>query len=747
MRLGDRVGALAYRSDEQRDLRLDFVRGLAVVAMVVDHLAGPSALYLITGGNRFFTSAAETFVLVSGLVAGQVYGRIAQRQSLHVALRRLLQRTWSLYLLTVALTMISISLGLPGSSAGAQSGERSPPQLLWSILTLHQTAYLVDVMLLYTLLLLVAPVAVLLMYESRTWVVLLGSWLLWGGYQVFPGQSEIPWPIADNNLFHFAAWQVLFFTGLVLGYHRKRIGAALQPSMQWPLMCAAAIGFGALVLLFVTIQSGGSTPAEGKSTIALALQERVFAKSDLQIGRLAASLIVFGFLFLSITRFWVPLRTALGWLLLPLGQNALYAYTAHFSLALAVPVVGGQGHFPFAEPSNTLIQVVGVALIWLAVRFRVFFPTTSTRRWWMLAPAPIAVATVLILSREPVARGPQQLATQAAVSDATRLARVFGTPVTRQMVGESLGPQSLDSDVPIPAPVSTPGVRVLASGPMRVDLAADTARATPFVSAIRATIDGDFREQSFHSPALDRDMSYYAYLPAGYKADTRRYPVLYMLHGGGGSKDEWPSYGLISTVDRLIGTGDIGPLIVVLPQGDNGYWVNQANEGPRWGDYLAHDVVRQVDAAFRTVADPDHRAIGGLSMGGAGALQLAFNHPNLFHVVGAHSPSLHVDDGTFPILGSGPDFAWREPLKLAAEAPGVETLDIWIDAGDQDPWLERDQMLHQALVDRGIVHHWSIVNGGHEGAYWQHNLETYMRSYDTALNHRDDTWDSANALD
>jgi len=379
MPLGDRLEPLAYVAAEARDLRFDFLRGVAVLAMVVDHLAGPSALYLVTGGNRFFTSAAEIFLIVSGVVAGQVYGRIAKRQSLGIALRRLLERAGTLYVLTLGLTLTATVLGMPGSGAGGHLAGRTPFEILWSILTLHQTTYLVDVMLLYTLLLLVAPAAVLLMHAGRTWIVVLGSWLLWGGYQLFPGQSEVPWTIAGNNLFHFAAWQVLFFSGLVLGYHRKRLSAALSLSSQWSLLVASAVACGALVLLFAAIQSG----SDSLHALALVLQERVFAKSDVQIGRLAVSAVVFGFLFLSLTRFWVPVRTALGWLVLPLGQNALYAYTAHIALALALPLLAAQAHFtiPGAAEVNALVQVSGVALIWLAIRLRVFFPTAAAARF------------------------------------------------------------------------------------------------------------------------------------------------------------------------------------------------------------------------------------------------------------------------------------------------------------------------------------------------------------------------------
>jgi enterochelin esterase-like enzyme len=120
-------------------------------------------------------------------------------------------------------------------------------------------------------------------------------------------------------------------------------------------------------------------------------------------------------------------------------------------------------------------------------------------------------------------------------------------------------------------------------------------------------------------------------------------------------------------------------------------------------------------------------------MGGHGALQLGFNHPDLFHGVGAHSPSLHVDDGTFPPVGSGRDFDVREPLALAQIAPGIEVLDIELDAGDEDPWLERVEALHQILLERRIRHSYAVPLGGHEGRYWQRNLVWYLQFYDSVL--------------
>src|SRR5918997_441518 len=82
----DRLSRLAYAPASGRDLRFDFLRGMAVFAMLVDHLAGPSRLYLLTGGNRFYTSAAEAFVFISGVVVGMAYRAIAQREGASVAM-------------------------------------------------------------------------------------------------------------------------------------------------------------------------------------------------------------------------------------------------------------------------------------------------------------------------------------------------------------------------------------------------------------------------------------------------------------------------------------------------------------------------------------------------------------------------------------------------------------------------------------------------------------------------------------
>src|SRR5919202_5860461 len=104
-----------YAAEGKRDLRLDYLRGFAVFAMVADHLGGASWLHALTGGNRFFVSAAEGFVLISGVVVGVVYGDRARREGLRAAAVKLLQRAWLLYAVAVwlalATTLVDLALG------------------------------------------------------------------------------------------------------------------------------------------------------------------------------------------------------------------------------------------------------------------------------------------------------------------------------------------------------------------------------------------------------------------------------------------------------------------------------------------------------------------------------------------------------------------------------------------------------------------------------------------------------------
>jgi enterochelin esterase-like enzyme len=259
------------------------------------------------------------------------------------------------------------------------------------------------------------------------------------------------------------------------------------------------------------------------------------------------------------------------------------------------------------------------------------------------------------------------------------------------------------------------------------DLPADVA--APSEAPAEAVLD-----RSFYSAALGREMSTLVWLPPDYDAaPARRYPVLYLLHGLGGDNREWLGYGVDETAACLSAAGRIQPFLIVLPQGDEAYWLNHADDGPRWGDAVTADLVAYVDARYRTIPDRAGRAVGGLSMGGHGALQLAFNHPDVFGVAGAHSPTLRPRAEAPYYFADPATFAKVDPITLARRGDGPAQVRLWLDAGDADPWLGRIELLHETLDRRGVAHTWQVWEGDHESEYWTAHVADYLAFYSQTL--------------
>ena len=265
--------------------------------------------------------------------------------------------------------------------------------------------------------------------------------------------------------------------------------------------------------------------------------------------------------------------------------------------------------------------------------------------------------------------------------------------------------------------------------------AASRAEGAAMPAAAPAPSPSRVEQRTFVSAALGREMPYTVFTPPGYTDDqATRYPVLYMLHGLGGSRAEWQDYGLLDTADRLMRAGEIPPFLIVLAEGGSNYWVDHANGGPAWGTYVARDLVAAVDGAFRTRPTRGSRAIGGDSMGGHGALQLAINHPQVFGVVGAHSFALRRHETAFSFFGNRADFNQRDPVFLYhARADVARTLTLWLDMGDEDVWHPAARAFHQQLVADGIPHRWHEYRGGHTGEYWTSHTTDYLRFYGASL--------------
>ena len=257
---------------------------------------------------------------------------------------------------------------------------------------------------------------------------------------------------------------------------------------------------------------------------------------------------------------------------------------------------------------------------------------------------------------------------------------------------------------------------------------------------------GECSAQSFYSAALGEQMSFSLYLPPGYFDETdRRYPTVYLLSGGGGNYKEWVEYNICPQMDQLVLSSQVQPMIIVMPSGNDNpavgtgsYWFNHAlppvSDGKRWGDYIWQDMVTYIDSNYRTLPQRVSRAIGGLSAGGQGALTHALMHPEVFSVLGAHSPSFRRADGSMADFGDQTYYNQYDPIWLVNNTQTWRQLAIWMDDSDSDTqWGSAIRDFHVLLTSLDIPHDWHTYPGTHAPAYWMANLPNYLKWYASEL--------------
>jgi enterochelin esterase-like enzyme len=204
------------------------------------------------------------------------------------------------------------------------------------------------------------------------------------------------------------------------------------------------------------------------------------------------------------------------------------------------------------------------------------------------------------------------------------------------------------------------------------------------------------------------------YLPPGYKTDvTRRFPVLYWLHGGG--QDQHAGAPVVARIDAKIRAGEIPPFIVVLPQAlPDVRYINSKDGTIPLEDVLMKDLIPYVDAKYRTIARREARAIEGFSMGGFGALRLGFKFPQVFGVVSALAPSItnYRDEPACIVAAFGDqDYYDRVgPWEMARQNAAAirESSAVRLLVGDQDRLLPLVQKYDGLLTELKIEHQFSV---------------------------------------
>jgi enterochelin esterase-like enzyme len=286
------------------------------------------------------------------------------------------------------------------------------------------------------------------------------------------------------------------------------------------------------------------------------------------------------------------------------------------------------------------------------------------------------------------------------------------------------------SPAPLVPPTETPDVRptvtpIVPPTAVPTETPAPTATTAPAVASVAkldnacAETKGQVLDAYFKSEIVGRRQHYFVYLPPCYNDDLGvRYPVVYLLHGIPMDERHWLDEGLVEAADKLFGSGELPPFIIVLPHGDYALYTNTSGGSKSFEGVFVNELLPAVDSRFRTLADAEHRAIGGISRGGVWALEIALTHPDLFDAVGGHSPALAVNRATDQF----------DPMVLAKSAV-IDHLRIFLDAGDRDWTRTETQALSKLLAERYIPHTFTIGKGDHDYPYWATQVEAYLRFY------------------
>ncbi|MDX9991090.1 MAG: alpha/beta hydrolase-fold protein [Anaerolineales bacterium] len=212
---------------------------------------------------------------------------------------------------------------------------------------------------------------------------------------------------------------------------------------------------------------------------------------------------------------------------------------------------------------------------------------------------------------------------------------------------------------------------------------------------------------------LDKPMDYLVLLPPCYAENTaQRYPVLYLLHGQNFTQNQWIELGLGQAAEDLMESGAIEPFLIVLPF-DHSF--KQPREY-RFEQVFMDELLPAIDENYRSQPKRASRAIGGLSRGGAWAVYLASRHPQLFGIVGAHSPAIFYSNNS--VL----------PVRLR-DIPAAERPVFYVDAGGQDVDFKEIEQFTALLNRLGFAHEWHSNLGFHDQAYWSAHVEDYLRWY------------------
>lgn len=235
---------------------------------------------------------------------------------------------------------------------------------------------------------------------------------------------------------------------------------------------------------------------------------------------------------------------------------------------------------------------------------------------------------------------------------------------------------------------------------------------------------GNLRKVWYDSPTIGKNRRMYVYTPFGYENSAGSYPVLYLLHGGGGDEDAWSTMGRACQIlDNLIEKKLAVPMICVMPNGNPGQQAAKTmlleettydRTDPKFANLyvnsIVKDIIPYVEKNYRVIAKPESRAVAGLSMGGGHTLSVTNEYPGTFAYICPLSIGINADQNIDDKL---------QGVKKA----GYKL--YWFACGEEDFLWDRAKIMDEALTRNGLEHTFFVTPGGHTWANWRVYLNTF----------------------
>ena len=253
------------------------------------------------------------------------------------------------------------------------------------------------------------------------------------------------------------------------------------------------------------------------------------------------------------------------------------------------------------------------------------------------------------------------------------------------------------------------------------------------------------------SAAMNKTYKAAVVLPTSYSNNKKAYPVLYLLHGGGGHFRDWLSL----TPDKMLvkNLADQYNIIIVMPEGETFGWYLDSPFDPnsKFETYITKEVIQKIDNTYRTVRNNKGRVITGLSMGGHGAMYLSTRHPDLFGAAGTMSGAMDMNYTKFQLnddfrkmlkerfeklLGTSDvsnEVFVKNSVITMSETIKKNGMPVIIDCGVDDFLIDVNRELHRRLVYNNTPHEYAERPGAHTWEYWQNSLPYHLLFFSKVL--------------